>query len=93
MFDFSNYSGKSKYYDNSNVLVVGKMIYKMGGVVIEEFFRLRPKMYSILKRDPKEFKITKLLNNNVVAKIRHNEYKYFLLNIKYLRSSMNRIKE
>ena len=90
MFDFSNYSGKSKHYDNSNVLVAGKMIYKMGGVVIEEFFPLRPKMYSVLKRDPKEFKITKLLNNNVVAKIRHNEYKYFLLNIKYLRSSMNR---
>ena len=25
MFDFSNYSTKSKYYDNSNKLVVGKM--------------------------------------------------------------------
>ena len=25
MFDFSNYSAKSKYYDNSNKLVVGKM--------------------------------------------------------------------
>ena len=25
MFDFSNYSFKSKYYDNSNKLVVGKM--------------------------------------------------------------------
>ena len=25
MFDFSNYSAKSNYYDNSNKLVVGKM--------------------------------------------------------------------
>ena len=25
MFDFSNYSTKSKYYDNSNNLVVGKI--------------------------------------------------------------------
>ena len=25
IFDFSNYSTKSKYYDNSNKLVVGKM--------------------------------------------------------------------
>ena len=25
MFDFSNYSAKSKYYHNSNKLVVGKM--------------------------------------------------------------------
>ena len=25
MFDFSNYSAKSQYYDNSNKLVVGKM--------------------------------------------------------------------
>ena len=25
MFDFSNYSAKSKYYDDSNVLVAGKM--------------------------------------------------------------------
>ena len=25
MFDFSNYSAKSKYYDNSNKLEVGKI--------------------------------------------------------------------
>ena len=26
MFDFSNYSSKSKYYDNSNKLVIGKVL-------------------------------------------------------------------
>ena len=37
MFDFSNYSTKSKYYDNSNKLVVGKMKDETVGVAIEEF--------------------------------------------------------
>ena len=35
MFDISNYSSKSKYYDNSNKLVVGKMKDKTTGVAIE----------------------------------------------------------
>ena len=48
MFDFSNYSTKSKYYDNSNKLVTGKIKGKTGGVVIEEFAGLKPKMYSFL---------------------------------------------
>ena len=29
---FSNYSGESKYYDDSITLVSGKMKYEMGGV-------------------------------------------------------------
>ena len=37
MFDFSNYSAESKYYDDSNTLVVGKMKDEMGGVAIEQF--------------------------------------------------------
>ena len=32
MFDFSNYSTKSKYYDNSNKLVIGKMEDEIAGV-------------------------------------------------------------
>ena len=35
MFDFSNYSTKSKYYDNSNKLVVRKMKDETIGVAIE----------------------------------------------------------
>ena len=46
MFDFSNYSAKSKCYDNnSNKLVVGKTKDEMGGVAIEEFVGLKSKMY------------------------------------------------
>ena len=35
MFDFSNYSTKLKYYDNSNKLVVGKMEDETGGVALK----------------------------------------------------------
>ena len=48
IFNFSNYSNKSKYYDNSNKLVVGKMKDETAGVVIEEFVGLKPKIYSYL---------------------------------------------
>ena len=34
MFDFSNYSAKPKYYNDSNKLVVGKMKYEAAGVTI-----------------------------------------------------------
>ena len=47
-FDFSNYSIKSKYYDNSNKLVIGTMKDETGGVAIKEFVGLKPKMYSFL---------------------------------------------
>ena len=53
MLDFSNYSVDSKYYDDSNRLVVGKMKYKTGGVAetrcvtIKEFVGLYPKMTKI----------------------------------------------
>ena len=48
IFDFSNYSTKLKYYDNSNILVIGKMKDETRGVAIEEFVGLEPKMYSFL---------------------------------------------
>ena len=48
MFDFSNYSTKSKYYDDSNKLVVGKMKDETAGVAIKEFVGLKSKMYSFL---------------------------------------------
>ena len=90
MFDFSNYSTKSKYYDDSNKLVIGKMKDKSGGVVIEEFVGLKPKMYSFLV-DNNEPKKAKGVNKNVVATIGHNEYNDVLLKNKCLRDSVNRI--
>ena len=91
MFEFSNYSTKSKYYDNSNKLVVGKVKDETAGVSIERFIGLKPKMYSYLVNDNSEHKKTKGLNRNVVATISHKKYKDVLLNKKFLRYLMNRI--
>ena len=91
MFYFSNYLTKSKYHNDSNKLVIGKLKDETGGVAIEGFVGLKPKMYSYLLDNNSEHKKTKGVNRNVVATISHNEYKDVLLNKKCLRHSMNRI--
>ena len=72
IFDFSNYSSKSKYYDNSNKLAIGNMKDETGGVAIEEFVGLKPKMYSFLI-DNREHKNSNYANKNVIATISHIE--------------------
>ena len=91
MFRFSNYSANSKYYDDSNKLVIGKMKDETGGVAIKESVGLKPKMYLFFVDDNSEHQKAKGGNRNVVAIISHNEYKNVLLNNKCLRHSMNRI--
>ena len=91
MFEFRNYSAKSKYYDNSNKLVVGKMKDETAGIAIEEFVGLKPKMYSYLVNDNSEDKKAKGVNKNIVVATSHNKYKDVLLNKKYLRYSINKI--
>ena len=56
MFDFSNYSTKSKCYDYWNKVVVGKMKDQTAGVAIEEFVGLKGKMYLYLVDDNREHK-------------------------------------
>ena len=73
MFDFSNYSTKSKYYDNSNKLVGGKMKDETAGIAIEEFVGLKPKMYSYLVDDNSEHKKAIGVNRNDAATISHIE--------------------
>ena len=48
MFNLSNYTTKSKYYDNSNKLLVCKMKDETAGVAIEKFIGLKLKIYSYL---------------------------------------------
>ena len=48
-FDFSNYSKNSKFFDETNKKVIGKMKDEFGGVIIIEFVGLKSKMYSIKK--------------------------------------------
>ena len=90
MSDFSNYLTKSKYYDNSSKLVIGKMKVETKSVVIEEFIVLQQKMYSVLI-DNSQHNKEKGVNRNVVATISHNEYEDVLLNNKCLRHSINKI--
>ena len=73
MFDFKNYSAKSKYYDDLNKLVVGKMKIETAGIAIEEFVELRPNMHSFLVDNSSEYKKAKGVNKNVLAS--QNEYK------------------
>ena len=49
LFDFSNYSKDSKFFNETNKNVIGKMKDEFGGVIIIEFVRLKSKMYSIKK--------------------------------------------
>ena len=56
IFNFSNYSTKSRYYDDSNKLVIGKMKDETGDVTIEEFVGLKSKMYLLLSEDDIEHK-------------------------------------
>ena len=90
IFDFSNYCSKSKYYDDSNKLVIGRMKDETEDAVIKEFVGLKPKINSFFINDSKHKK-AKDANKNFVATISHNEYKDVLLNNKCIRHSMNRI--
>ena len=56
IFDFSNYSPNSKYYDNESKLVHGKMKDETTDVFIKEFVRLNSKIYSIFVENSSEHK-------------------------------------
>ena len=91
IFDFSNYSIKSKQYDDSNKLVIGKMKDETWGIWIKEFVGLKPKIYSFFVDNNNEYKKAKGVNRNVVATISHKKYQNVLLNNKCIRHTMNRI--
>ena len=88
MFDFSNYSAKSKYYDDSNRSIVSKMKDETVGAAIKEFVELKPKIYSFFRHDSSEHKKAKGKNRNAVTTISYNEYKDVLSNKKCLRNLM-----
>ena len=90
MLDFGNYSTKSKYYDNSNKLVIGKMKDETAGIAIKKLVGLKPKMYSFLEGNGQHKKV-KGVNRNTVSAISQNDYKDVLSSNKYIRHLMNRI--
>ena len=75
LFDFSNYSKDSEFFDSTNKKVVGKMKNEFGGVIIDELIGLKSKMYSIKKIDGKETNTAKGVN----VATEFNEFKDVLL--------------
>ena len=49
LFDFSNYSKDSKFFNETNKKVISKMKDEFGGLIQIEFVGLKSKMYSIKK--------------------------------------------
>ena len=65
-FDFTNYSTKSKYCDNSNKLVIGKMKDETGSVAIVKVFWIGGNHISFLVHDNSEYKKAKCVNKIVL---------------------------
>ena len=70
VFYFSNYSTKSKYSDNSNKLVTGKMKGESGGAAIE-YVGLKLKIYSFLVEEYSEHKKANVVNRIINERIRN----------------------
>ena len=87
LFDFSNYSKDSTFYDDTNKNVIGKMKDEYGGVFIDQFIGLKSKMYSIKILSGSESITTKGVN----IEIEFNEFKDILFNKKVLSHKIKRI--
>ena len=84
LFDLSHYPRSSKFYDDSNKGVYGKLKDEQCGVVNFELCGLKSKMYSITTVDDMEKKRAKGLNK----KLRHSEFVDVLFNNKIIRHNM-----
>ena len=78
LFGFSIYSKNSKFVDETNKKVIGKMKDEFGRVIVSEFVGLKSKMYSIKKIDGKEHNAAKGVN----IATEFNEFKDVLFNKK-----------
>ena len=80
MFDFSNYPRDSKYFDEANKSVIGKMKDESEGKIIDDFVGLKSKMYSMKYIDGKETNTAKGVN----IETEFNEFKDILFDKKKL---------
>ena len=87
LFDFSNCSKDSKFLNEIDKKVIGKMKDEFGRVIIIEFVGLKSKMYSIKKIDGKEHNAAE----GVSIAIESNKFRYVLFNKKNIRHKMKRI--
>ena len=87
LFDFSNFPKESKFFDETNKKVIGKMKDEFGGVIVIEFVGLKSKMYSMKKIDGKECNTAK----GVGIATEFNKFKDVLFGKKIIRHKMKRI--
>ena len=87
LLDFSNFSKDSKFFDETNKKVIGKMKDEFGGVIVDEFVGLKSKMYSMKKIDGKEHNTAK----GVSIATEFDKFKDVLFNKKIIRHKMKRI--
>ena len=87
LFDFSNFSKHSKFYDNQNEMVVGKMKVEHKRIPIKKFVGLKSKMHSMLSDDGKEPNTAKGINTAT----EFNKLKDTLFDNKVIRNKMKRI--
>ena len=87
LFDFSNYPKDSKFFDQADKKVIGKMKDKSEGKIIDEFVGLKSKTYSMKNIDGKEYNTAKGVN----IATEFSEFKDTLFNKKIIRHIMRRI--
>ena len=93
LFDFSGYPKNSIYFDDMNKKVLGKMKDEFSGVKIDEFVRLKSKMYSLIAKNDLNAKHSLEVNKaiGVNLKLKHKEYFDVLSGRKVVRHKMKRI--
>ena len=87
MFDFSDYSKDSRFFNEANKKVIGKMKDEFGGVIVSEFDGLKSKIYSVKKIDGKEHNTAK----GVSIATEFDKFKDVLFSKKIIRHKMKRI--
>ena len=85
LFDFSNYPKNSKFFNDTNEKVIGKIKDEFGGDIVDKFVGLKSKMYSIKNINGTESNTAKGVN---IAR-EFNEFKDVLFNEKIIRHKMN----
>ena len=91
LFDFSNCSNKSKYYHDSNLLVFGNMKRWEEALLLKNLSVYSKKMCLFLVSSSSEYKKTKGVGKNAVAKLIYNECKDVLLIKKWIDAVYNNV--
>ena len=87
LFNFSNYSKDSQFFNETNKKVIGKMKDEFGGFIVTRFVGLKSKMYSIKKIDGKKHNTAQGVS--IATEI--DKLKDVLFNKKIFRHKMKRI--